>query len=252
MFIQAITRKPAPNFSQGITTAGRDVPDYALMLAQHAAYETALQAAGLTVITLAPLADFPDAYFVEDVAVVTPHVAVITRPGAAARRGEETAIRPVLARYRPVEQIEPPGTLDGGDVLMVGDHFFIGLSERTNEAGADQLARILANYGHTSTAVPVAAGLHFKSSVNLVGDRTLLVTEALAGRPELADFEQIKVAADEPDAANILLVNGLLLIPAGHPKTKQKLANWGADISELNVSEASKMDGGLTCMSLRF
>lgn len=252
MFTQAITRKPAPNFSQGITTAGQGAPDYALMLAQHAAYEAALQASGLTVSTLAPLADFPDAYFVEDVAVVTPHVAVLTRPGATARRGEETAMAPVLAQYRPVEPIEPPGTLDGGDVLMVDNHFFIGISERTNEHGANQLARILAKYGHTSTAVPVAAGLHFKSSVNLVGGQTLLVTEEFADRSELADFEKIVVAGDEPYAANVLLVNGRLLIPAGFPKTKQKLAEWGATIIELDVSEACKMDGGLTCMSLRF
>lgn len=252
MFTQAITRKPGPNFGHGITTSDLGAADYAIMQAQHAAYVAALQSAGPEVIELDALPAYPDAHFVEDVAVVTPDVAVIARPGAPSRRGEEAAMEPVLAQYCPIARIEAPGTLDGGDVLMVGSHFFIGVSERTNQAGAEQLGRILEQYGNTWTAVPVAAGLHFKSDVNYVGRNTLLVTEAFAGRPELAGYEQIVVDPDEGYAANVLLVNGRLIIPQGFPKTKQKLAAWGADLIELDVSEACKMDGGLTCMSLRF
>ena len=158
----------------------------------------------------------------------------------------------ILARYRPLARIEAPGTLDGGDVLLVDRHCFVGVSERTNEAGADQLAQILVEYGYGCTAVPVAAGLHFKSSVNHVGGRTLLVTTDFAGRPELDGYEQIVIPDGEEAAANVLLVNGRLLIPQGYSQTKQKLLEWGADILELDMSEAGKMDGGLTCMSLRF
>ncbi|MCA9978393.1 MAG: hypothetical protein KC413_21685, partial [Anaerolineales bacterium] len=136
--------------------------------------------------------------------------------------------------------------------LLVDRHCFVGVSERTNAAGAEQLGRILAAYGYEFTAVPVAAGLHFKSSVNWVGDKTLLVTADFADRPELAGYEQIVVPAGEEGAANVLWVNGRLLIPQGHPQTKQKLLDWGADIIEMDMSEAAKMDGGLTCMSLRF
>ncbi len=252
MFTHAVTRKPEPNFGQGITTSNLGPPDYDLMLRQHAAYVRALQAAGLAVDELAALSGYPDAHFVEDVAVATPDVAVITRPGAPARQGEEETLAPALAQYRPIARIEAPGTLDGGDVLMVGTHFFIGLSERTNRAGAEQLGRILEKYGNTWTAVPVAAGLHFKSSVNYVGRNTLLVTADFADRAELAGYEKIVVDPEESYAANTLWVNGRLIMPQGYPQTKQKLAAWGADIIELDVSEACKMDGGLTCMSLRF
>lgn len=252
MFTQAITRKPCPNFGLGITTSNMGAPDYARMQALHNAYIAALQDAGLIVIELEGLPAYPDAHFVEDVAIVTPDVAVITRPGAPARQGEETAMESVLAQHRPIVRIEAPGTLDGGDVLMVGTHFFIGISERTNQAGAEMLGRILEQYGNTWTAVPVAAGLHFKSDVNYVGGNTLLVTESFAGRPELSRYDQIVVDVDETYAANVLWVNGHLLMPKGFLKTKQKLVELGADIIELDTSEAQKMDGGLTCMSLRF
>ncbi|MCB9419108.1 MAG: amidinotransferase [Ardenticatenaceae bacterium] len=251
-FTHAITRKPGLDFAEGITTAKLGTPDYELMMLQHAAYINALRALGLMTIELDTLPGHPDAYFVEDVAVVTPEVAVITRPGAPSRQGEEATMALVLSQHRPVAPIKSPGTLDGGDVLMVGSRCFVGLSERTNAAGAGQLARILGDHGYNCTAVPVAAGLHFKSSVNWVGGKTLLVTADFAGQPELADYEQIVVPEGEEAAANVLLVNGRLLIPQGYPQTRKKLIDWGADIIELNMSEAAKMDGGLTCMSLRF
>lgn len=251
MFKRAITRKPGIDFARGITSS-LELPIYDLMLAQHKIYVNALRALGLTVMELDPLPGYPDAYFVEDVAVVTPEVAVITRPGARSRQGEEAAMELVLNKYRPLAYIKAPGTLDGGDVLLVDKQLFVGISQRTNEAGAAQLAGILQKYGYTCTAVPVAAGLHFKSSVNHVGGQTLLVTADFAGRPELDGYEQIVVPEGEEAAANVLWVNGRLLIPQGYSQTKQKLLDWGADLIELDVSEAAKMDGGLTCMSLRF
>jgi len=221
------------------------------MLAQHAAYADGLRALGLQVEVLDSLPGFPDAYFVEDVAVVVPELAVVARPGAASRRGEADAIVPALARYREVARLEHPATLDGGDVLIVGHCVFIGISARTNEEGADQLARLLRPHGYDSRTIPVAAGLHLKSSVSWVGGETLLVSASFADRPELRSFRRVVVDANEEPACNTLLVNGTLLTPSGFPRTRRQLDQTQLPVIELDVSEARKMDGGLTCMSLR-
>jgi len=252
MFTHAITRLPGENFADGLTTSNLGPPDYPLILKQHLAYRQALLSLGLDVVVLPAELTYPDAYFVEDPAIVTPKIAVITRPGASTRRGEETSLEPYLEFYRPLSHILPPGTVDGGDVLMVGEHFYIGLSERTNREGAVQLARILEAAGHTAETVPVASGLHLKSSVNFLGNNTLIVTASLSTYPSFAHFEKIILDEGEEYAANSLWVNGTLLMPAGFPKVRQKLAHLGLPIIELDVSEAQKMDGGLTCMSLRF
>jgi dimethylargininase len=195
---------------------------------------------------------FPDGHFVEDPAVVVPEVAVVARPGADARRGEAEAIAPALSRFKPLVEIKAPGTLDGGDVLVVGKRVFIGLSERTNEHGAAQLARLLAPHGYTSALVPVGAGLHLKSSVNYVGKNTLLLSEGFAERPEFAGFERLVVDPHEEYACNTLWINDRLLVPDGYPGTRALLAPLGLEIIALETSEVRKMDGGLTCMSLRF
>ena len=252
MFSTAITRKPGNNFAEGITTANFGKPNYAAMLAQHNVYIETLKKVGLQVIELDPLPDYPDAYFVEDVAVVTPDVAVISNPGAAARNGEQRFIETSLARYRQIATIHPPGTLDGGDVLMVGKHFFIGLSERTNPLGAAQLGAILERFGNTWVAVPVGAGLHLKSSVSWVGGNTLLLSEAYAHQPEFEAFEHIVIDPNETYACNTLWINHNLLTPKGFPKTLAQLKKLKLPIFELETSEIEKMDGGLTCMSLRF
>ncbi len=253
MFTQAIIRKPCINFARGLTTTVSSEPaDYGLMLKQHEAYLEALSAAGLEVIVLDPQPDFPDAHFVEDTAVVTSDVAVITIPGADARQGEEESIAPILAEFRKIERIQAPGTVDGGDVLQVGNHFFIGISERTNQEGAEQLGRILQGYDNTWTMVAVGAGLHFKSSVNFVGKNTLLVTSDFSAKAQLKGYDQIVLDSAESYAANTLLVNEHLLIPAGYPDTRKQLETLGFNLIELEVSEVRKMDGGLTCLSLRF
>ena len=252
MFTHAILRKPGPNFAHGLTTSHLGSPDLARMLEQHHAYAEALAGLGLQIEMLEPLPDFPDAYFVEDVAVVTPELAVITRPGAQARRGEEIPMIPALARHRSIARITDPGTLDGGDVLIMDRTVLIGLSDRTNLEGALQLGRHLSIHGYQTRNIPVAEGLHFKSSVTCVGGNTLLVSEAFAGRDELAGFSQIVVDGDEDYASNSLLVNGTILTPAGFPRTLQKLQKLNAPVIVLDTSEARKMDGGLTCMSLRF
>ncbi len=249
---RALCRRPGPEVARGLTTADLGAPDHERTLAQHDAYLTALRDCGLEVTVLDALPGHPDAHFVEDTAVITPRVAIVTRPGHPDRQGEEDSIAAALVDCgRPLERIAAPGTVDGGDVLQVGDHVFIGLSSRTNAAGAAQLATILAAHGHPSTTVSVAEGLHFKSSVNEVGD-ALLVTADFADRPELQEHRRLVVPRGEEYAGNTLRINGTLITPAGYPGTRALLDELGLPVVELDTSEFRRMDGGLTCLSLRF
>ena len=252
MFTHAITRLPGENFADGLTTSNLGRPSYSLILQQHHAYRQALLSLGLDLIVLPAEPAFPDAYFVEDPAVITPKIAVTPRPGALSRRGGETTLEPFLEYYRPLYHIQPPGTLDGGDVLMVGEHFFIGLSERTNMEGATQLTTFLADAGHTSETVKLPGGLHLKSSVNSAGNDTLLITKSLLDHPAFSNYQKILIDDDEAYAANTLWVNDTLITPQGFPKTHARLIKLGLKIIHLDVSEVQKMNGGLTCMSLRF
>jgi len=251
-FTHAITRLPGKNFAQGITTSALGAHDYDLMLSQHRSYIDALKSAGLQVAILEALPDYPDAYFVEDVAVVTPEIAVITRPGALARRGEEQAILTALTSQLPMTHIQAPGTLDGGDVLITGKRVFIGLSGRTNAEGAAQLGVNLEPYGYKWTGVPVGGGLHLKSGVNALSEDTLLITREFSKFDVFRSYHKIIVPPGEEYAANTLRVNDSLITPQGYPGVRGAIARLGLEIIELDVSEACKMDGGLTCMSLRF
>ncbi|MBC2710724.1 MAG: amidinotransferase [Desulfosarcina sp.] len=251
-YTHAITRRPGKEMAAGITTSMLGAPDHKNAMDQFDAYAKSLSDCGVSVTVLDPLEGYPDAHFVEDAAVVTPDVAIITNPGAASRKGEVPSIASALEPFRKTVWVRPPGTLDGGDVLMVGHHLFIGLSDRTNENGARQLGEAVAGFGYTWTPVPVAAGLHFKSSVNAVGNDTLLTTQTFADHPALAGFHRIVVSPQEEYAGNTLLVNGHLIMPAGFPDTRQKLHALDKHIIELDTSEFRKMDGGLTCLSLRF
>lgn len=251
-FTQAITRRPGKDMARGLTSADLGPPDHARALRQFDAYVDALEAAGVAVTVLDPLDGYPDAHFVEDAAVVTPEVAVITRPGADSRRGEVGAIAAALQPFRQTEWIQPPGTLDGGDVLIVDRRVLVGLSQRTNRHGAAQLGEILARYGYAWTPVPVADGLHFKSSVNAVGSDTLVVTPAFTDHPALSGWRRLVLARSDAYAANTLRVNDHLLMPAGFPAARRMLAALDTPILELDTSEFRKMDGGLTCLSLRF
>ena len=251
MFTHAIVRKPGPNFSEGLTTSLLGTPSYTLIKKQHDAYVATLEKLGLEVMLLDPQPDYPDAYFVEDTAVVTPEVAVITIPGAVSRQGEQTSIEPVLSRFRKIGKIQAPGTVDGGDVLMAGDRFFIGISDRTNTEGAHQLGTILESYGYQWDTISVGEGLHLKSSVNFVGKNTLILTPPFQNLNLFDGFDKIVLDEAETYAANTLWVNDSLIMPEGFPITKEKLSRMGLPIIELDVSEVAKMDGGLTCLSIR-
>ncbi len=248
----AITRRPGEEMAAGITTSTLGPPDSARTMQQFEAYVDTLRKCGVAVTVLDPLVGYPDAHFVEDTAVVTPDVAVITNPGAVSRRGEVDSIAAALTPFRQIVRIEPPGTVDGGDVLMMGNHLLIGISDRTNEEGARQLGNAVADFSYTSKPIPVAAGLHFKSSVNAVGANTLLTTPIFADHPALGGYRRIILSPEEAYAGNTLLVNGHLIMPAGFPDTRRKLQTLGKPIIELDTSEFRKMDGGLTCLSLRF
>ncbi len=255
-FTHALVRPPGDSFAAGLTTAGLGPPDVALARSQHQRYLHALEACGVAVLRLAPDEKHPDATFVEDTAIITARGALLTRPGAAARRGEVTAIGRALATMFPVmEAIRAPGTLDGGDVCDADGHFFIGLSDRTNEDGARQLAAWLAqrDYGSAIIDIRTMPGLlHLKSGLAHLRHRRLLTVNALAGHPALQGWEILRVPPDEGEAANCLAVNQRVLIPAGFPKTGHALRRLGLEIIELDVSEFRKMDGGLSCLSLRW
>ncbi|MFN2135297.1 MAG: dimethylarginine dimethylaminohydrolase family protein [Candidatus Promineifilaceae bacterium] len=251
-FTYAIVRMPSPTLADGLSSGLFDRPEYSLFLQQHLSYTAVLRSLGVKIIKLPSLPEFPDAQFVEDVAVVTPEVAIITRPGAEERRGETETIRETLEKFRPLAAIEEPGTLDGGDVLRINQTVFVGLSKRTNEEGAAQLAAILEPLGYTVITVPIEESLHLKSDVNYIGRRTLLLTEKWAGHKLFKDFEQIIVPADEAYAANTLLVRNRLLIPEGFPETVNLLREAGFEVLEIVFTEPQKVDGGMTCLSIRF
>jgi dimethylargininase len=256
VFKHAIVRIPGSNFAQGLTTVTLGLPRYDLVLQQHARYCQALQQCGLTLTTLEADPDHPDSTFVEDTAVLTAHGAVLTRPGARSREGEVDAIRQTICRFYPAAvEIEAPGTLDGGDICEAENHFFLGLSHRTNEEGARQLGEHLGRQGYTSEVIDVRGMdsiLHLKSGISYIGDNTLVVMEEMAEYPLFAGYALIRVGREESYAANCVRVNDRVLVAAGYPRLTADLIAGGFDPLVLEMSEFQKMDGGLSCLSLRF
>jgi dimethylargininase len=255
-FTRAITRLPGENLVKGLTTADLGPPDLVKARLQHQMYRNALSDCGLDVKLLSEDLDHPDSTFVEDTAILTPECAVITRPGAASRSDEVEAIRPVIIEYyKEVHAIQPPGTLDGGDVCDAGGDFFIGVSARTNENGAHQLADILKRYGHRADLIDITHKpglLHLKSGLAWLGNLQLAIIPVLAGEPHLSRYHHIQVPEGEEYAANCLLVNDRILVAEGYPIFTRALEVLGYPVYILDMSEFHKMDGGLSCLSLRF
>lgn len=252
IYSQAIVRTPGKNMVHGLSTTGLQ-PVYERALTQHARYIKALEHCGLQVQVLPPDERFPDSVFVEDTAVLTPRCAIITNPGAPSRSGETAAISAALRDFfEHIEVIHPPGTLDGGDVLAVGGHYFIGLSRRTNSSGAAQFIAILQKYGLNGETIPLREGLHLKSSVAYLEHNTLVVSGELSTAPAFQRFNLLRLPAAERDAANCLWINGTVLIPAGFPTAKGMIERTGFTMLTLDISEFQKLDGGLSCMSLRW
>jgi dimethylargininase len=256
LFKNAILRIPGSNFADGLTTVDLGVPQLQETLQQHTAYCEALRQCGLELAILEPDLRHPDSTFVEDAAVLTPHAAILCRPGAPSREGEVASIRPVIKRfYSKILTIDPPGTVDGGDICEAGTHFFIGLSLRTNEEGARQLTAHLKALGYTASIIDIRGIktiLHLKSGISYVGDNTLVVLEQMAARRRFAHFNLLRVSSPETYAANCVRVNDRVLLAKGFPRLRDELAARGFNPLVLNMSEFQKMDGGLSCLSLRF
>jgi len=256
IFRHAIVKPPSATFADGLTTAGLGRPSYGLALEQHRRYCEALSARGVAIHPLLPDPGHPDSTFVEDTAVITARGAIVTRPGAASRVGEVRAVRDALGAFFPrLGSIEPPGTLDGGDTCEVGGHVLIGISSRTNEAGAEQLGRWLLDGGITSSLVDIRGIprlLHLRAGLAWLGGRGLAVAASLDADPALSGYERIVVPDGEAYAANCILVNGGVLLPSGHPGFERSLREAGFDVEAIDMSEFEKMDGGLSCLSLRF
>ena len=256
MLTKAIVREPCRNFSDGQTSVDLGKPDYALALKQHEAYCRALESCGLQLIRLPPDEQHPDSTFVEDAAIVTEGGAIITRPGTPSRVGEIDEIsRELRSHFSELSTIVAPGTVDGGDVCEAGDHFFIGVSRRTNEAGATQLARILQSFGFTSSLIDIRHMgniLHLKSGMAYLGDNRLVVIEALSQLKEFSTYELVHVNSFEEYAANCVFIGNKVLVADGFPGLKRQLEDLNYPTIALDMSEFQKMDGGLSCLSLRF
>jgi dimethylargininase len=255
-FSRAIVRPPAATFADGITSSGLGPPDLALALEQHEVYCRTLERLGVSVLRLGPDPDFPDSTFVEDTAVVTAGGAILTRPGAASRAGEVAAVGAALRRWFPEPpEIVAPGTVDGGDISEAGDHFFIGLSHRTNREGAAQLAEWLARLGFASSVIDIREMpelLHLKTGLSWLGERRLLAAGEIAQHAALSGWEVVRVPEGEEYAANCIRVNDTLLVPRGFPVTEALLGGLGHQVFPLDMSEYRRMDGGLSCLSLRW
>lgn len=217
---------------------------------QHRTYVEALEAAGCEVVWLPDLPDAPDGVFVEDTAVVVDEVAIAARPGVESRRGEVASVIAALRRDREVAEIEAPGTLDGGDVVVVEKRVFVGRTERTNEAGVGQLAAILEPHGYDVRSLDVWECLHLKSAATPIGDDTLLVHRHRLDLDALDGVRLVDVDPREPDAANALLVGDTVLLSAAFPRTAEHLTRNGFHVQLVEADELARAEGGLTCSSI--
>lgn len=252
-FNRALVRTPSASVVNGLRAGGGPGPSLEGIRREHAAYIAALETAGLAVTTLPPLEEFPDAIFVEDPALVFANGAILLRPGAPTRRGEVAALEAHLREQFDTLLVLEEGHVDGGDVLATPDTTFIGLSERTDRAGAAALVRLLARLGHRGEVVHTPDGiLHLKSACTLLDVETILATEALAGPGIFPGFRILTVPEGEQLAANALRLNDFVLASVEHPRTIALLDRWGYKPLPLRTTEVSKLDAGLTCMSLRW
>jgi dimethylargininase len=253
MFTRAIVRKPGQSLVNGLTSFDLGPPDIELALSQHKAYVEALKTCGLDVVVLEADERHPDSTFVEDTALLTPACAIITSPGAPSRQGETGVIKKVLqGYYNNIEQVNEPGTVDGGDIMMVGSHFYIGLSARTNHEGARQVVAYLEKYGMSGSTVLVGDMLHLKSGITYLEWNTMAATGNFLKMEGFQKFNLLEVEEDESYAANCVWVNGKVLVAKGYPKAMKTIKGAGYPVIELDVSEFRKLEGGLSCLSLRF
>jgi len=253
MFTKAVVRQPCRNMVKGISHANLGKPDYSLAVEQHSRYVEVLESCGLDVLVLEADEAFPDSTFIEDTCLVTPRCAIITNPGAETRKGEIHAVKTAIKSLGlTMEKIAAPGTLDAGDVMMKGNHYYVGLSLRTNQAGFAQLSSILEKHGMTASAIPLTTVLHLKTGVSYLENNTLLAFGEFLTKPVFQNFSILPVDEHEAYAANSVWINDKVIVPMGFPKTKKMIEDNGFTTMEANLSEFRKLDGGLSCLSLRF
>lgn len=256
MFQNVIVRRPCRAMVEGITSNPQlGKPDYDLALKQHESYIAALKQCGVQVTVLDADERYPDSCFVEDPAVITRKCAIITNPGAPSRNGEKDEIIGAIRKFFPedkIESIQAPGTLEGGDVMMVGDHFYVGRSARTNAEGIRQFLAILERYGLSGSEVTLEEVLHLKTGVNYLENGNMLVSGEFVNKPQFAKYNRIEIPQEEAYAANCIWVNGTVIVPKGYPAVEAAVRGAGYPVILVDTSEYRKLDGGLSCLSLRF
>ncbi len=254
-FTHAITRRPAASITRGLRAVDTGSPALALMQAHHADYIAALRSTGATVIELPALEDFPDSVFVEDTALCLPQGAIIMRPGAPSRLGEAAEMAPHLAPlYADIRLITGPESyIEGGDILVTETEILVGRSARTNAIGIAEMTKLVAEWSHKVREVLTPPGvLHFKTDCSLLDGETILSTERLAASGCFSGYKVIHTAPGEEAAANSIRFNDLVLVPAGFPATRDRIIAAGLTVREIGNSECAKLDGGMSCLSLRF
>lgn len=251
--ILALTHLPSPRMAEcELTHLARSPINVDHALEQHRRYCSMLRECGAQVITLDVNRSLPDCTFIEDTAVVLDEIAILTLPGAKSRRPEIVGIEPVLQKYRPIQRIEFPGTVDGGDVLCVGKRILIGVSSRTNSEGIKQFENIVRRYGYRVTPIRLKDCLHLKSACTALPDGRLIVNPSWLHAEELSDFGFVAVPQEEPWAADVLLLNGNVCVAAEHPRTIEMISKLGFPTRTTPLSEFAKAEGGVTCLSLVF
>jgi len=253
IFSRAIVRTPGRSLISGLSMVEGEKPVYKKALVQHQAYIEALQYCGLDVVCLEPLEEYPDSVFVEDTAIIVEDHAIISAPSAPSRAGEAAAIRPVLADILPhVSQLTYPATLDGGDVMVTDQCCYVGISQRTNQEGATQLFNLLDAHGLKGQMVPVDEMLHLKTGITWLGDEHFIATGAHLKHETFSSFSLLSVDAEFAGAANCIAINEKILMPAGYSHVQKTVEQLGREVITVDISEFAKIDGGLTCLSLRF
>jgi dimethylargininase len=253
-FTHALCRLPATSVTDGLRASDQGNPDPVTFAAEHAAYISALRAAGCVVNVLPADEAFPDSVFIEDPALVLNGTAIVLRPGAASRLGEAATLRPaLLENMNDVIDLTTDGYVDGGDILCTDDRVLLGLSARTNVQGAEDLRPIVEGLGYTLEVMQTPPEiLHFKTESSLLDAQTVLATPALAASAAFKGLKVLETAMDEDAAANAIRVNANVFLSAGYPKTAEMLDGAGYSVRILNTSQAALVDGGLSCMSLRY